>query len=279
MRSLGLNITPVVLNLIILNAIFFFGAWIIDSKFGSTIQAHLCLYQVSSDQFNPYQLITYAFLHANFQHLLFNMLGLWSFGTMLETVWGGKRFLIFYMFCVLGGAVMHNAIQYIKIHKIENAIQKFEQDPNAFTYRQVLYENFQEYTLIPENQLAFDEFTEAWEKDTLRDNQRFYVQRAKNDFDQLRTFKASSPMLGASGAVFGILLGVGLILPNAQLSMLFLPIRIKAKYFVIVFGALEFYYGTHKVPGDNVAHFGHIGGMIFGMILILIWYKNTIFKR
>jgi membrane associated rhomboid family serine protease len=276
---MGFHITPVVLNLIILNAILFFGVYIIDSKFGSQIENHLCLYPVSSGLFKPYQLITYGFLHANIQHLFFNMLGLWSFGTMLESVFGAKRFLIYYMVCILGGAVLHNGIQYVKIHKTENAIGQFERDPSVATYRQVLYSQFEEYTTIPENQIAFDEFCAAWEKDKAPDHQHFFVEKAKDDFYQLKKYKSSTPMIGASGAVFGILLGVGLILPNALLTMLLFPISIKAKYFVIIFGALEFYWGINKVPGDNVAHFGHIGGMIFGMILILYWYKNTIFRR
>ncbi len=228
---------PVVKNLIIINVLMYLATLGFRSAFGIDLDRTLGLYYVGSPYFEPYQIITHMFMHGSIGHIFFNMFAFWMFGRVLETVWGGRRFFIYYMITGLGAAFLHELVLHIELSKtLAEATQQF----------------------------GIDKFTpEILER----------MARSSNPLAQKVARGLYVPTIGASGAVFGVLLAFGMLFPNTQLFLLFPPIPIKAKYFVIGYGLLELYLGISQ-PGSNIAHFAHIGGMLFGFILLKIWGQN-----
>jgi membrane associated rhomboid family serine protease len=240
-RLSGFSILPtVVKNLLIINGLCFLVNVVIESRYGYSLNSKLGLYYPGSSQFRPYQLITHIFMHGSFMHLFFNMFSLWMFGNVLENYWGPKRFFIYYFVTGLGAALILMLVKYFEFISItefisSDQIEVVKQEGNALLNRGMNYSD--------------------------------------PGLAKLNLF-LSVPTVGASGAVFGLLLAFGMLFPNTELMMIFLPIPIKAKYFVIGYGAIELYQGIANNPADNVAHFAHLGGMLFGFILIKIWNKT-----
>lgn len=235
-----LNLPPVVKNLIMLNAIMLVLTYILKAVWGTDLNGILGLYYPKSDYFRSYQVVTHMFMHGGFIHLLFNMFALYMFGGILEQVWGPKRFLIYYLITGLGAAFTHELVQGIQYH---NAVA-------SLSAEQIQY--------------VLDSGSEA-------------IRQSKNFSDPMMAklnLILNIPTVGASGAVFGVLLAFGVLFPNTQLMLLFPPIPIKAKYFVLGYGAIELYLAITS-PGSNIAHAAHLGGMIFGYLLIRIWRKTT----
>ena len=226
------NISPVVKNLLLINILFYIAQWTIPS-----FTQNLELYPISSEDFKPWQLATHFFMHSPYSigHIFFNMFALVIFGSQLERVWGAQRFLGYYISCALGAAVLHLGVNYYRIHIIE--INLSLEDLELF--RNSAYDAFQKGMNFKDPVLA-----------------------------QLNLLH-HTPMLGASGAVFGLLAAFGYLFPNTELMLLFPPIPIKAKYFVIGYAALELYLGVSNNPSDNVAHFAHLGGALVGIIIVL----------
>jgi len=208
--SIWSMVTPVVKNLIVINAIILIATMLI----GDSMYQYFALFPFESPLFKPYQMITHMFMHGGIWHLFFNMYTLFIFGSVLERIWGSRKFLIFYFVTGLGAALCHNLVLSIEISSL-NAAQE--------------------------------------------------------------TFKAMSimrtPTVGASGAIYGVLLGYGMLFPNNVLQLIFPPVALKAKWFVVIFAAIELLTGITGV-GGGIAHFAHLGGMLFGLILILIWKKK-----
>ncbi len=215
------NTNTVVANLIIINVLVFLASYVLGNteviiceqyvRLMPTAFYHGGLFIPTSDLFKPWQFVTNIFLHSGFMHILFNMYALWMFGSVLENVWGAKRFLIYYLSC---GVLASVCVSIVNMYMLRNA------SPD----------------LICEMQ---------------------YI-----------------PTVGASGAVFGLLLGFGMLFPNHEMMLLFFPIPIKAKYLVTGYGLIELYSGIAQRPGDNVSHFAHLGGMLIGFILIKLWTKD-----
>ena len=232
------QLPEVVKNLLIINGLLFLGTISLES-YGIDLTQILGLHQFQSADFMPHQLITHCFMHASFTHLFFNMFAMWMFGKILENVWGGKRFLIYYMFTALGAAALHLAVSQYEILNLQSQI-----DPGNV--------------------------------DIILESGKSILERNQNYSNQLMgklNLLINTPTVGASGAVFGILLAFGILFPNTLLYIYF-AMPIKAKYFVIIYGLLELYAGLSNNPADNVAHFAHLGGMIFGFILIKYWQNN-----
>jgi membrane associated rhomboid family serine protease len=210
------------------------------SVFSFDLTNILALYFPKSELFKPLQILTHMFMHADFWHLFFNMFALYMFGGILENVWGPKRFFIYYMICGLGAAFTHEAVLAIQYNQLAQSIG-------------------------PENlQMVIDQGTTLF-----RQGQGF------TDPEMLKLqMLLNTPTVGASGAIFGVLLAFGVLFPNTQLMLLFPPIPIKAKYFVIGYGAIELYLAVTQ-PGSNIAHAAHLGGMLFGYIMIRYWRKTT----
>ena len=256
---------PVVKNLLIINVLVFAAQFTAESVFKVNLNQYLAMHYWGSSKFNPAQLVTYMFLHGSPGHIFFNMFALWMFGNTLENVWGGKRFLIYYMITGVGAALIHMLVMWISISGIQSDIQQVMMSPTPQAFTEFLTNHFPGF----EGQLY--EFISAWSKNP---KDPAAISQASSYMNDLLNIRMDVPTVGASGAVFGILLAFGMIFPNARLYMLFVPFPIKAKYFVMGYGALELILGVVDRAGDNVAHFAHLGGMIFGFILIKLWNKK-----
>jgi membrane associated rhomboid family serine protease len=242
------GIPPVVKNLLIINI----AAFIISLFTKGMMQQFLGLYAVGSPLFEPYQVVSHMFMHGSFMHVFFNMFALWMFGTALERVWGPQKFFLFYVICGLGAALIHEGYLFYQMNNLEQTMLEFGVVPD-------------------EVQAAI---MEGRGRAEIQFNQ--LVSRTGISFETLQDYYFLNvvPTVGASGAVMGILLGFGMLFPNTELMLIFFPVPIKAKYFVILYAILELVLGFSRIPGDNVAHFAHLGGMLFGFILIKIWQKD-----
>ncbi len=260
------NITPVVKVLIIINVALLLLTMLLE-RVGVDLVRYLALYYPASDYFMPHQLITHLFMHGGWTHLLFNMYALWMFGSALEQVWGGKRFLLYYMVTGLGAAALHTFVNWIEISKVQQAALATINSLNPDTFMAFINTYFSDKV----NHEVIDNFVSKWET---MSNSPILVAQAEEVIRNLGTSIMNIPTVGASGAIFGVLLAFGMLFPNTQLMLLFPPIPVKAKWFVIAYGAIELGLGFYN-PGSNVAHFAHVGGMIFGYFLIKYWQKKT----
>ena len=213
---------PITKNLLIINVLCFFGA-LVSRKYGIDLNDVLGLHFFLASDFKLFQLVTYMFMHADFQHVFFNMFAVWMFGRTLEQVLGSKRFLTYFMVCGIGAGLVQEVVQYIQ-----------------------------------------------------------YATQLSH-YDGVNTGLAVIPMeeylnlmttVGASGAVYGILLAFGMLFPNSQMFVFPFPFPIKAKFFVIGYAVIELFSGFGS-SGDGIAHFAHLGGMIFGFFLIMYWRKKN----
>ena len=234
------GLPPVVKNIILINVIMLFADFTVGRVFGTDLSTILGLYFPKSEHFMPLQLVTHIFMHGGLLHLVFNMYALFIFGQVLEQVWGPKRFLIYYLVCGLGAAFIHETVIFFQYEKIMNVI-------GSEQYEMVLNEGA-----------------------TLFRNRQVFPNEIMRDLQLI----LNMPTVGASGAVFGILLAFGMLFPNTQLMLLFPPIPIRAKYFVIGYGAIELYLAFTQ-SGSNIAHAAHLGGMLFGYFLIRYWQKTS----
>lgn len=266
---------PVVKNLLIINGIMFLAQFVAEKSFGIRLEDLLGLRYPGASEFRPWQLISYMFLHGNFWHLFFNMFALWMFGNALENIWGPKRFLIYYFITGIGAALIHYLVFYF--FDLSPVLSDINAIMAAPTYQAVSDfisgdpELFQIY--LKEIYSDPQKFFGAMEiLRTSPDNkQAIYI--VKNLLVDYREFYMNLPnVIGASGAVFGILLAFGMLFPNTLIYIYFF-FPLKAKYFVIAYGLIELFYGFTG-SGSNVAHFAHLGGMIFGFFLILYWKKK-----
>ena len=236
----GFGSLPVVVkNILIINVLFFLATLSVERTFGIDLSNYLGLHYFSAENFKPYQLVTYMFMHGGFAHIFFNMFAVWMFGKVLEEVWGPKRFLIYYFATGIGAALIQLAVTYYQVSHLE-------------------------FNMVSDNvNMVYSEGYKA-------------ILEGKNFIDPQMgklNLLINTPTIGASGAVFGILLAFGMLFPNTMLYVYF-AIPIKAKYFVMIYGAVELYLGISNNPSDNVAHFAHLGGMIFGFFLIRYWRKK-----
>jgi len=240
MNRILADMPPVVKNLIIINAVMLLMTYIIQATTGTDLNSILGLYFPKSEFFRSWQVVTHMFMHGGFVHLLFNMFALWMFGRVLEQVWGPKRFLIYYLVTGLGAAFFFELVQWIQYNKVMNLLS-----PEQLQY-------------------VYDSGIDA-------------ISQGKNFSDaqmgQLNSI-LNVPVVGASGAVYGVLLAFGMLFPNTQLMFIFPPIPVKAKYVVLGYAAIELYLAITS-PGSGIAHTAHLGGMIFGYLLIRYWRKTT----
>ena len=218
-------------NIIIINVLFYLLTVALQSTQNFDLTKYLGLHYPTAPDFKPHQFITYIFMHGGFSHILFNMLGVYIFGQVLEQVWGPKRYLIFYILTGLGAALA----QYIIMHfEISDVLDIVNQDINS-------------------RNLDTSQRTEL--------------------INQKYEYLNKHVIIGASGSLFGLLGGFGMLFPNRELYLYFF-IPIKAKWLVILYGGFEIFSGLQNNPTDNVAHFAHIGGLLVGIALVLFWRKD-----
>lgn len=275
-----MNITPVVKQLLIINIIFFIGSQIVKDPAYDLLALHF----FENDKFGIWQPITHMFMHAgiyepgassNFIHIFFNMFALFSFGSALEHFWGGKKFLFFYISCGLGSALLHIGINYLEIHALLDELATLNlSKSDLHTLLNFDYRN------------AFDSTGKLSEGPLLN-----ILESAKFNQEQFNTIvKAAminqTPMVGASGAIYGLLVAFAFMFPNATLGLMFIPIPIKAKYFVAGLLVMDLVLGlkgssifADNAGGGGVAHFAHIGGALAGFLMMWYWKKNQFTKN
>lgn len=234
------NIPTVTKNLLIINVLVFFGTFVAEQS-GIDLNRYLGLHFFMAEDFNAAQLFTYMFMHSGFTHLFFNMFALWMFGRTLEMVWGPSRFLTYYLICGVGAGLIQEAVTAISYFPMTSGVPP-----------ELLDTVFREGADALHNHMNFVDPTLASINVTL-----------------------NGYTVGASGSVYGILLGFGMLFPNEQMYVFPIPFPIKAKYFVMGYAVIELLSGLANRTGDNVAHFAHLGGMIFGFLLIMYWRKKN----
>jgi membrane associated rhomboid family serine protease len=258
------QIPPVVKNLIIINVLLLLATYVLKNM-GIELEDYLGLHYPASEKFRLHQIFSHMFMHGGITHLFFNMFALWMFGRVLESVWGPKRFLLYYLVTGLGAAALHTFVNYLNISSMQNAVEAFTNTPAP-----ELLDTFVKKHLSHPTPQVID-FINSWYNAPSNPS---YIAEGQNLMDRILELNVDVVTVGASGAVFGILLAFGMLFPNTQLMLLFPPIPIKAKYFVIGYGAIELYLGITQ-PGSNIAHFAHLGGMLFGFFLIKYWNRST----
>ncbi len=259
------SLPPVVKNLLIINTLLLFVTWMAQTKLNFNLDEYLALYFFKSDFFRPHQLITYMFMHGSITHLFLNMFPLFMFGAVLEKVWGSKRFLIYYLITGIGAALVQTTVNWYSYNDMITAIDAFKNTPTPELLGDFIRNHFDNV-----RPWVYD-FINKWGE---HPESIVYINNAKSLINQMGLELTNIPTVGASGAVFGILLAFGMLFPNTELLLLFPPIPIKAKYFVIGYGVIELFMGVQNRSGDEVAHFAHLGGMLFGFILLKIWQKQ-----
>jgi len=259
------RITPVVKNLLIINVLLFLATYVVSFQFDFDLTRKLALFYPGSQYFHPYQLVTYMFMHGGWAHIFFNMYALWMFGTAIENAWGGKQFLFYYLFTGLGAAALHMLVSFFIFSGMESAITAFTNSPSPELFKQFV-ESHRDYF----NQNVYD-FIHQW---SMTPGDPGYAATAQLHMHRIYESSINIPTVGASGAIYGILLAFGMMYPNAQLMLIIPPIPIKAKWLVICMGAIALVLGI-SMPGSKIAHFAHLGGMLFGYILIRYWIAQS----
>jgi len=274
-RPRGFSLLPtVVKNLLIINGLVFIAQLVSEKTFHMRLEDILGLHYPASMSFRPWQFITYMFLHGDIWHILFNMFALWMFGYALENIWGPRKFLFYYLVTGIGAALVHYLVIYIDINPTITLLDAIIANPTA----PALYDFVSQNTLQI-NQYSGEIFTqsqkfqEALEALAYNPENRQALLMARNFLVDYREYYLNLPnVIGASGAVYGILLAFGMLFPNTLIYIYFF-FPLKAKYFVIIYGLIELFSGFSGAQ-SNVAHFAHLGGMIFGFFLILYWKKK-----
>jgi len=215
------NIPTTTKNLLVINILAFLATWVFQRS-GVDLNALFGLHFFLASDFHVYQFLTYMFLHGGFTHILFNMFALWMFGSVIERVWGSKKFIFYYIVCGVGAGIMQEIVQYV----------------NFSVQGLAAYD----YVSISGQRIAMDVFLNQW------------------------------MTIGASGAVYGILLAFGMIFPNERLFIIPIPFPIKAKWLIIGYIFIELFSAMGQ--SDGVAHMAHLGGMLFGFLLIRYWQKH-----
>lgn len=259
-------IPPVTRFLLIANVVLFILTFLAGSSLRMDLREVLSLYNFQSENFSSYQVISHMFMHADFGHLFFNMFGLFMFGRTLETVLGGKKFFILYFVSGLGAALLQQGANYVQIQGITEMVAQFKSMPSPEFYWEIASKyNFND---VREVIAAGQNYGDFPQDQTAANNAYVMCER------MVFTMKNAHKMLGASGAIFGILAAFALLFPNVELMLIFLPIPIKAKYFMPIYAVIELFFGVANFSFSNIAHFAHLGGAIFGFALVWYWKKN-----
>lgn len=241
------NIPPVTKNLLIINGLIWLAMILMPASFGSAIDRFCALHYPLSPDFRFWQPLTYMFLHStqSFTHLLFNMFGVWMFGSLLERVFGPVRYLFFYLTVGIGAALVQWGVYAIWLASLSHSLPLD----------------------MPMTEIA-------------REGSRLIAQGQNWTYPSLAQANVliNIPTVGASGALYGILLGFAMLFPNMPLYFFFIPVPVKAKWMVAGYGILELFYGVTGMQ-SGVAHFAHLGGMLVALLLIIYWRKKGEINR
>ena len=236
------RITETVKHLIIINAIFFIAPQLLQLDFTNI----LALHYPENEHFGFWQYVTHMFMHGSFPHILFNMYGLYAFGSPLEQMWGKNKFLFFYFSAGIGAAAIYTLVNYYQFQTI--------------------------YQIFVDAGLTKPEIIEILKAGTTNDIRLSSV-LSNEQFTKIYSLY-HTPAVGASGAIYGVLVAFGLYFKEAKLGLIFFPVPIAAKYFIPGLIAFDLFFGMTKYSVGNIAHFAHIGGALIGFIIAWYWKKN-----
>ena len=252
-RPGGFRLLPeVVKNLLIINGLLFLSTVVGADKLGIDLTRILGLHYPGSEYFRPWQFFTHLFMHGSWLHLLSNMFMLWMLGYALENIWGGKKFLIYYIVTGLGAALIHLAFTGYELTRMQDAINAYAAGP-SFVDFEALAMKYKHYA----NSEILARINEVYVPWGANPGSLQFVDRSVEALELLIRGKENIPTVGASGAVFGVLLAFGMLFPNTIIYLYF-AIPIKAKWFVIFYGMFELYAGIQNSPTDPIAHFAHL---------------------
>jgi membrane associated rhomboid family serine protease len=234
------RMTDAVKHLIIINVVVFAAVYLLKIDFSDA----LALYFPENENFRFWQYLTHMFMHGSIMHLVFNMYGLWAFGTPLEQMWGRNKFIFFYFSAGLGAAAIYTLANYFQFNGV--------------------------YDQLISDGLSRSEIQNILNSGSYNDD------RISVSLDAMRNFYGTyfSPAVGASGAIYGVLVAFGMSFPNAKLAMIFFPVPIAAKYFIPLIILGDLFFGVTSYSVGNIAHFAHIGGAIIGFIISWYWKNN-----
>ncbi len=262
------QILPTIIkNLLIINVLVFIAQQTVENSSHPDLMNDLfALHAWQSPLFKPWQFITHLFMHGSIGHIFSNMFALWMFGSVLENLWGPKRFLTFYLICGLGAALLHMTVLYFETNTL---LQNFSALKQHFNFSN--FQNFYAAQHVGDYYKGAYDILNQWKHDP--DNV-MAAQQAYEFSNQFVLARLNEPTLGASGAVFGCLAAFGYLFPNTYIYIyFFLPL--KAKWFVLIYAGFELVMALQNSAGDNVAHFAHLGGAIFGLAMVYFWNKNN----
>lgn len=266
-----MNITPVVKQLLIINIIFFIGAQLVP-----VTNIYFALYSFQSFNFEYWQIITHMFMHGGMMHIAFNMFALYSFGSALEHFWGGKKFLFFYISCGLGAALVQMGINYMELQHMLQEVSSMNLSDDTILH--VLN------ATVSDNINYRPDLFELEIKPILENAGKLNLLNQETFISLFNAAKSVQvPMVGASGAIYGLLIAFAFMFPNAELALMFIPIPIKAKYFVPGLLLIDLYLGVSGGSffggSSGIAHFAHLGGALVGYLMMWYWKKNQFNKN
>ncbi|QTE23471.1 rhomboid family intramembrane serine protease [Polaribacter cellanae] len=239
---MNLKLTDAIKHLIIINVIVFIAPQLLKLDFTNILALHF----PKNEHFGIWQYVTHMFMHGSFAHILFNMYGLWAFGTPLEQMWGKKKFLFFFFSAGIGAGLIYTLVNYYQFNGI--------------------YELFVNAGLNP------DEILSILKKGNTNDA-RVVAAITQEQFNKI-SMLYNTPAVGASGAVYGVLVAFGLYFKDAKLALIFFPVPIAAKYFIPIMILGDLFFGMTKYSIGNIAHFAHVGGALIGFLIAWYWKKN-----
>ncbi len=272
------NLPVVTKNILIINVLLWILTIFLQQTQHINLDKYLGLHYFSAPDFRPHQFITYLFMHATFgpggleySHILFNMLGVFIFGQVLEQLWGPKRFLIFYILTGLGAALAQYGIIHFSIGSFVDQLETVQNNLTLDTFK--AFVNSDEFQVNLYHTRGDFEYMQNFNEIAKDNPARALSLASQYLIDFKNSFLNSNVIIGASGSLFGLLGAFGMLFPNRLLYLYFF-IPVKAKWLVIGYGALELFSGITNRAGDNVAHFAHLGGLFVGIIMILIWRRD-----
>ena len=236
------NITDAIKHLIVINIIVFVAPQLMQTDYTNILALHF----PKNEHFGFWQYATHMFMHGGFAHILFNMYGLWAFGTPLEQMWGKNKFIFFYFSSGIGAGLIYTMVNYYQFNSI--------------------------FELFIQAGLNESEVIAILKQGSTND---FRVLEAitQQQFNEIFALY-NTPAVGASGAVYGVLVAFGMYFKDAKLALIFFPVPIAAKYFIPIMILGDLFFGVTKYSVGNIAHFAHIGGALIGFIIALYWKKN-----
>lgn len=236
------KITDAIKHLIIINAILFIAPQILQLDFTNILALHF----PKNEHFGVWQYVTHIFMHGSFPHILFNMYGLWAFGAPLEQIWGRNKFLFFYFSAGIGAGLIYTLVNYYQFNNIfELFLSAGLTENEVIEILKIGSTNDARLTGI----ITQEQFQEIWS---------LY----------------HTPAVGASGAVYGVLVAFGMYFKDAKLALIFFPVPIAAKYFIPILIVFDLFFGMTRYSVGNIAHFAHVGGALIGFLIAWYWKKN-----